>query len=100
MIEQGSYAHTIEGTLQGGVISPLLLNIALHGMGDAIGCQRSRQTRVRTPSPALVRYADDFVAICPQESEATRSATTLAVGGSIREGFLSTEEKTHVVYLS
>jgi RNA-directed DNA polymerase len=41
-----------EGTPQGGVISPLLSNIALHGMED----------RIKQETGALViRYADDFV---------------------------------------
>ena len=31
------FAPTEEGTPQGGVISPLLLNIALHGLEEAAG---------------------------------------------------------------
>ena len=41
------------GTPQGGVISPLLANIALHGMEQVV-------TQVN-PTAGLVRYADDFV---------------------------------------
>ena len=37
MVEQGRFAPTEEGTPQGGVISPMLLNIALHGMEEAAG---------------------------------------------------------------
>ena len=48
-----------EGTPQGGVISPLLANIALHGLENAIN--------KRWPNPKnlliIVRYADDLVAI-------------------------------------
>ncbi|MBX3042021.1 MAG: group II intron reverse transcriptase/maturase [Bdellovibrionaceae bacterium] len=48
---------TEEGTPQGGVISPLLANIALHGLETAItGIPIKRRPRV-------VRYADDFVVI-------------------------------------
>ena len=63
---------TSEGTPQGGVISPLLANIALHGMENRIkefaktldmkksnGWQESWQVKCRSIS--LIRYADDFV---------------------------------------
>ncbi len=56
-----------EGTPQGGVISPLLANIALHGMEDAIRepFQQFKQLpgqKGRTPwKPQVIRYADDFV---------------------------------------
>jgi RNA-directed DNA polymerase len=58
---------TSEGTPQGGVISPLLANIALHGMENQIkeyvGSLRylgSSPTN-RKDSVSLIRYADDFV---------------------------------------
>jgi RNA-directed DNA polymerase len=50
---------TEEGTPQGGVISPLLANIALHGMEALL------RERFRTQKPRLVRYADDFVVLHP-----------------------------------
>src|SRR5674476_1400825 len=37
VVEQGRFAPTEEGTPQGGVVSPLLLNVALHGMAPAAG---------------------------------------------------------------
>ncbi|WP_250853855.1 reverse transcriptase N-terminal domain-containing protein [Streptomyces malaysiensis] len=40
VMERNTFAHTVEGTPQGGVISPLLLNVALHGMGDAVGANQ------------------------------------------------------------
>jgi RNA-directed DNA polymerase len=55
---------TSEGTPQGGVISPLLANIALHGIEQRIkevtetlpGSKRSNRQGL-----SLIRYADDFV---------------------------------------
>lgn len=42
-VEWGVYHDTEEGTPQGGVISPLLANIALHGMEQALGVQYDRR---------------------------------------------------------
>ena len=57
---------TEEGTPQGGVISPLLANIALHGMEEILkeyvsklpgkGSKRDKVTTI-----SIIRYADDFV---------------------------------------
>src|SRR6476469_11248818 len=61
VIEKGRFAPTEEGTPQGGVASPLLLNVALHGMEQAAGV-RYQQTGVQAGetapgSPVLIRYA-------------------------------------------
>jgi RNA-directed DNA polymerase len=60
------FAPTDAGTPQGGVISPLLLNIALHGLEEAAGVRHERYDTQRTKrgSPSLIRYADDMVALC------------------------------------
>jgi len=55
---------TSEGTPQGGVISPLLANIALHGMEERIKqvaetLPGNKQANYKALS--LIRYADDFV---------------------------------------
>ncbi|MBW4544113.1 MAG: group II intron reverse transcriptase/maturase [Symplocastrum torsivum CPER-KK1] len=57
---------TSEGTPQGGVISPLLANIALHGMEERIkeyvGSLKLGISLInRKFSVSLIRYADDFV---------------------------------------
>ena len=58
--------HTEEGTPQGGVISPLLANIALHGMEERVKqyaeTLKGEKTKNRQ-SLSLIRYADDFVII-------------------------------------
>ncbi len=62
-MEAGVFNPTEQGTPQGGVISPLLANIALHGMETAI------QTAFRwiEGRPHLIRYADDFVILHPDK---------------------------------
>ena len=65
------FSGTEEGTPQGGVISPLLANIALHGLEDSITSYgekyRDDKGQHRKSFPQLVRYADDFVIL--HESE-------------------------------
>jgi RNA-directed DNA polymerase len=57
VVDKEVFTPTAAGTPQGGVISPLLANIALHGMEQA--CVKG----VKKPKeqPFLIRYADDYV---------------------------------------
>jgi RNA-directed DNA polymerase len=57
---------TNDGTPQGGVISPLLANIALHGMEERIKqyAETLKGDKAKNRSAlSLIRYADDFVII-------------------------------------
>ena len=57
---------TNDGTPQGGVISPLLANIALHGMEERVKQYAETLKGVKEKnrkSLSLIRYADDFVII-------------------------------------
>jgi len=58
---------TREGTPQGGVVSPLLANVALHGLEWEIESHFPALKRVgevtTTWKPTVVRYADDFVVL-------------------------------------
>lgn len=69
VMDGGELFPTNEGTPQGGVISPLLANIALHGMMQDIESQYPKTKRVNGKQtnwkPCIVRYADDFVVIHP-----------------------------------
>jgi|SRR5882757_10007177 len=59
-IEDEMFNATEQGTPQGGVISPLLANIALHGIEEAIGVTHNSKGQI-SGKRAVVRYADDFV---------------------------------------
>src|SRR4051794_2952200 len=96
------YAPTHEGTPQGGVISPLLMNIALHGMETAAGARSSTAPSHRGGSvpgtPVLVRYADDLVALCSSREQAEQVKQRLAAWLAPR-GLTFNEDKTRVVHL-
>ncbi|MBC6474362.1 MAG: group II intron reverse transcriptase/maturase [Hormoscilla sp. GM102CHS1] len=57
VMDQRTFQPTEAGTPQGGVISPVLANIALHGLEAEVKRAFPRQ------SITVVRYADDFVVI-------------------------------------
>jgi len=102
VMEGGRFAPTEEGTPQGGVISPLLLNIALDGMEGAAGVRylsaASNTGFLEADSPALVRYADDFVVLCHNRSEAEAAKARLAAWLAER-GLAFNEDKTRIVHL-
>src|SRR6266487_1056193 len=61
VMENDTLYATLSGAPQGGPISPLLLNITLHGMEAALGSRRYCNGILAPTSRAVVRYADDLV---------------------------------------
>jgi RNA-directed DNA polymerase len=102
VVEDGRFTPTGEGTPQGGVISPALLNVVLHGMEDAAGVryQRSGTDAAHTAagSPVLVRYADDLVVLCHSRQQAEQAKARLAAWLAPR-GLAFNEDKTRIVTL-
>ena len=103
LIESGKgFAPTDEGTPQGGVISPLLLNVALHGLEEAAGARyhtTGRQAgRAVRGTPILVRYADDMVVCCHSRQQAEQVKAQLADWLAPR-GLAFNEDKTRIVGL-
>ena len=79
VIDDGVFTATSEGTPQGGVISPLLANIALHGLEQRIekefpvysnGYLKNSIVRFgkQVGCPNIIRYADDFVILCVEKA--------------------------------
>jgi group II intron reverse transcriptase/maturase len=92
VIEGGVYADISSGTPQGSPISPLLCNIALTVLDEALA-KTGRQTG------RVIRYADDWVVLCPtrERAETARSVaeTTLAT-----LGLRLHPDKTRIVHLA
>lgn len=97
-LEGDVYHETPAGTPQGGVISPLLANIALHGMEEALGVKYNRQGQIIS-TRAVVRYADDFVVFCESRTDAETAKIELADWLAHR-GLRLSPEKTKVVHLT
>jgi RNA-directed DNA polymerase len=101
VMDRGRFAPTTEGTPQGGVISPAMFNVALHGMEQAAGVRYQGTGRdagtAREGSPVLVRYADDFVVMCRSREQAEQVKTRLATWLAPR-GLAFNEDKTRIVH--
>jgi RNA-directed DNA polymerase len=102
VVENGRLHRTEEGTPQGGVVSPVLLNVALHGMEKAAGVHYyttgTNAGKVAMGSPTVIRYADDLVALCHSRQEAIEVKARLAAWLTPR-GLAFNEDKTRVVTL-
>jgi RNA-directed DNA polymerase len=74
---KGAFEKSLAGTPQGGVISPLLANIALDGMIRDLEKQfpkickyggkiNGKYVNIQKPPIRIIRYADDFVVLHPE----------------------------------
>lgn len=66
VLAEGEFVRSIAGTPQGGVISPLLANVYLHGFDVQMRAAGLGE---------LVRYADDFVVLCHSREQAEAALT-------------------------
>lgn len=108
LTEDGVSRATITGTPQGGILSPLLANIALSILDEhftrrweALGPQWTRAKRRRAGVPAyrLIRYADDFVVMVGgtrDDAEALWDEVSTVLGPM---GLRLSEHKSGVVHL-
>ena len=108
LTQVGAVRDTITGTPQGGILSPLLSNLALsvldehiseHGQASAPSWVRTRRRRQGRPNYRIVRYADDFVVLVAgtrADTEAVREQVT-AVLATI--GLRLSEEKTTICHI-
>jgi RNA-directed DNA polymerase len=97
-LDKDVFYDTEAGTPQGGVISPLLANIALHGMEEALGVKHTKRGEL-CGSRAMVRYADDFVVFCESKEDAEQAVNTLKEWLSKRNLSLS-QEKTRIAHMT
>jgi RNA-directed DNA polymerase len=84
------------------VISPVIMNVALHGMEQAAGVrywEGGATLRAVPGTPALVRYADDLAVLCATRAQAEQVKERLARWLEPR-GLAFNEAKTRIVHLS
>lgn len=97
-VDKHVYHDSDLGTPQGGVISPLLANIALHGMESALNIARNSAGRVTSPY-TCIRYADDFIVACRTKEDASIAIHKLNIW--LQECGLSlSKEKTKITHIT
>jgi len=102
VMEDGRVTLTREGVPQGGVISPVIMNVALHGMEQAAGVrywEGGATLRAVPGTPVLVRYADDLAVLCATRAQAEQVKERLS-GWLEPRGLAFNEAKTRIVHLS
>ncbi len=99
MLDQGVFAPTSHGTPQGGVISPLLMNVALHGLETLIVHQLTRRTGKKSQkvNPTVIRYADDFV-VLDEELQTIEQAQGIISAWLKDMGLELKPSKTHITH--
>ena len=112
LTETGGTEDTPTGTPQGGILSPLIVNIAMSALDEHVTGRGSRAGRCRTPGRRalrrhkglpnwrIVRYADDFVVLVHgtgQDTEALREEIADVLAPL---GLRFSEAKTRVVHMS
>jgi RNA-directed DNA polymerase len=97
-MEQGRIHKTETGVPQGGVVSPLLFNIALHGAESILGIRYDNWGRNQSKR-AIVRYADDMVAFCESKEDA-EEVTQILKNWLKERGLELSPEKTKIRHLS
>ncbi|MGI0483681.1 group II intron reverse transcriptase/maturase, partial [Geminocystis sp. CENA526] len=89
-VDKGVHNLTETGTPQGGVISPILANIGLHGLEEYI--------KQCNPKLGIVRYADDFV-VTAKDRESLEKVLIQIKQWLSEKGLEISAEKTRIVHI-
>jgi RNA-directed DNA polymerase len=94
VIEPGKgRTETTKGTPQGGVISPLLANIAIHGLEKYLTSDPTRKY------VNIVRYADDFIVTCRTKEQAETLVPIITKWLEENVGVELNREKTKITHI-
>ena len=91
-IDRKKLFPTVAGTPQGGIISPLLSNMALDGLEKELKSFRGRKVN-------FVRYADDFIVTGNSKELLEQEVKPVIIRFLKERGLTLSEEKTKVTYI-
>ena len=93
-VENGISYPTRKGTPQGGIISPMLANMTLDGLEQAIHDAVPRRMRVN-----FDRYADDFITTGKSKTILVNNVLPAIIEFLKPRGLTLSEEKTKIIYI-
>jgi RNA-directed DNA polymerase len=112
LTEFGERRETLTGTPQGGILSPLIFNIALGALDEHLtgpwktggqmstASRRAARRRNGLPNWRIVRYADDFAVVTDGTGQDVRALREQIARVLATLGLRFSEAKTRVVHLS
>jgi RNA-directed DNA polymerase len=99
-VESSVFYDTEEGTPQGGIISPVLANLALDGMEGMLAEKFTKHSRMASQNKVnMVRYADDFVITGSSRELLEKQVKPLVVEFLRQRGLELSEEKTLITHI-
>jgi len=106
MTEQGRLQGTVTGTPQGGILSPLMANVALSALDEhhaqaweATGHRRLARRRRGEANYRIVRYADDFVIVVDGERRHAEALIAETEQVIMPLGLALSQEKTSIAHI-
>jgi RNA-directed DNA polymerase len=90
--------HSFLGTPQGGVVSPMLANVAMHRLDQF--CETVIRKTFKLQRNPIVRYADDFVVVCKTKEQALEIKGMIADFIKKTIGLELSEKKTLITHIS
>lgn len=99
IFQNGEIIDSNTGTPQGGVISPLLANVALTSL-DNFCLEKYGTDRPTRQTNPIVRYADDFVIVCKSKRMAEEIKADITKHLAKEIGLTLSEEKTSITHIT
>ena len=100
IMEESRLSTSEEGTPQGGIISPMLANVALTCLDEEILAKYGRRYTSQPSQNPMVRYADDFVVVARSQDEAERIKSHIKRLLKDKAGLNLSDEKTRITEIS
>ncbi|GAA3710591.1 hypothetical protein GCM10022224_090060 [Nonomuraea antimicrobica] len=112
LAELGDHEHTHTGTPQGGILSPLIFNVAMGVLDEHLRApwkaggtmstesRRASRRRKELPTWRLVRYADDFVILVHGTEDDALALREQIAAVLAPLGLRLSEAKTQVVHMA